>query len=82
LQPLCFGREPKARVATTVFSQLGKDNIFHPISFRFHKFSLAEINYEIHDKEFLAIMDAFKEWHHLLKGVQHEITMYLDHKNL
>ncbi len=27
-------------------------------------------------------MDAFEEWCHLLKGAQHEITMYLDHKNL
>jgi hypothetical protein len=26
-------------------------------------------------------MDAFKEWHHLLEGAQHEIIMYLDHKN-
>jgi hypothetical protein len=26
-----------------------------------------EINYEIHDKEFLAIMDAFEEWRHLLE---------------
>jgi hypothetical protein len=27
-------------------------------------------------------MDAFKEWCHLLERVQHEITMYFDHKNL
>jgi hypothetical protein len=25
------------------------------------------INYEIHDKELLAIIDAFEEWHHLLE---------------
>ncbi len=41
-----------------------------------------EINYEIHDKETLAIMVAFEEWHHLLEGTQHEITMYPNHKNL
>ncbi len=27
-------------------------------------------------------MDAFEEWPHLLEGVQHEITMYLNYKNL
>jgi hypothetical protein len=27
-------------------------------------------------------MDAFEEWRHLLEGVQHEIIMYSDHKNL
>jgi hypothetical protein len=41
-----------------------------------------EINCKIHDKELLAIMDAFEGWHHLLEGVQHEITMYSNHKNL
>jgi hypothetical protein len=30
----------------------------------------------------LAIMDAFKEWHHLLEGFQHEITMYSNYKKL
>jgi hypothetical protein len=45
-------------------------------------FSLVEINYEIHDKEFLGIMDAFEEWRHLFEGVQHETIAYLDHKNL
>jgi hypothetical protein len=41
-----------------------------------------KINYKIHDKKLLAIMDAFEEWCHLFEGAQHEIIMYLDHKNL
>jgi hypothetical protein len=69
-------------VVGAIFSQLGKNNFFHPIGFHFHKFFLAKINYKIHDKELLAIMDAFKEWCHLLEGGQHETTMYLNHKNL
>jgi hypothetical protein len=44
-----------------VFSQLGEDNFLHLIGFHSHKFSLVKINYEIHDKKFLAIMDAFEE---------------------
>jgi hypothetical protein len=65
-----------------VLSQLKKDNFFHPVDFRSHKFSLVEINYEIHDKELLAIVDAFEEWCHLFEGIQHEIIMYLNQKNL
>jgi hypothetical protein len=42
------------------FSQLGVDNLFHHINFCFHKFSLVEINYEIHDKELLAIIDVIE----------------------
>jgi len=32
----------------------------HPVAFHSRKFQLAEINYEIHDKELLAVVDAFK----------------------
>jgi hypothetical protein len=64
-----------------VFSQPKENNIFHPIGFPFRKFSPIEINYEIHDKELLAIMDAFEEWCHLLEGAQHEIILYSNHKN-
>jgi hypothetical protein len=54
-----------------VLSQYDKDRRLHPIVYRSHKFSVAKINYEIHDKELLAIIDAFEEWHHLLEGAQH-----------
>jgi hypothetical protein len=33
-------------------------------------------------KKILAIVDAFEEWHHLFKGVQHEIIMNSNYKNL
>ncbi len=65
----------------TILSQLGEDNLFHLVGFHSCKFSHVKINYKIHDNELLTIVDAFEEWHHLLEGVQHEITMYLDHKN-
>jgi hypothetical protein len=51
-----------------VLSQPGKDNLLHPIGFHSRKFSPTNINYEIDDKELLAIMDAFEEQHHLLEG--------------
>jgi hypothetical protein len=37
-------------VIGTVLSQLGEHKFFHPIGFCFHMFSLAKINYKIHDK--------------------------------
>jgi hypothetical protein len=45
----------------SVFSQYSEDGRLHPIAYRSYKFSAAEINYEIHDKELLAIIDAFEE---------------------
>jgi len=54
----------------------------HLVSFHSRKFCLIEINYDIHDKELWAIMNAFEEWCHLFEGVQNEIIMYTDYKKL
>ena len=65
-----------------VLSQAGDDGQQHPIAFHSRKFAAAEINYEIHDKELLAIVDAFGEWRQFLEGAQHQVVVYNDHKNL
>ena len=65
----------------SILSQYGKDGRLHPIAFRSPKFSTTKINYEIHDKELLAIIDAFEEWWHFLEGAQHIVTVYTDYKN-
>ena len=41
-----------------------------------------ERNYETYDKEMLAIVKAFKEWSHYLKGAQEMIKVLTDHQNL
>jgi hypothetical protein len=69
-------------VINTILSQLRKYNLLHPIGFRSQKFSPIEINYTIHDKKLLAIMDVFEEWRHLFKRVQHEIIVYSYHNYL
>jgi hypothetical protein len=43
-------------------SQTTKDRKLHPNAFHSRIFSLAEINYEIHDKELLAIVDCSMAW--------------------
>ena len=43
----------------SILSQQGNDEKLHPMAFHSCKFDTAEINYEIHDKELLAIMDSF-----------------------
>jgi len=42
----------------------------------------AELNYEIYDKELLAIFEAFRQWHNYLKGSAHVVLVLSDHKNL
>jgi len=41
-----------------------------------------ERNYEIHDKEMLAIIRALEEWRHFLEGARHPVEIWTDHKNL
>ena len=65
-----------------VLSQLSEDGRLHPVAFHSRKFMTTEINYEIHNKELLAIVDSFQEWRHFLEGAQHLVTVYTDHKNL
>ena len=45
-----------------------KGRRLHPVAFHSRKLNSAETNYEIHDQELLAIMEAFKEWKRYLWG--------------
>src|SRR5258706_3259686 len=65
-----------------VLSQQQEDRLFHPIGFMLKSFSDTERNYQIHDKEMLAIMHALEEWRHLLKGSNQKFEIHTDHKNL
>jgi hypothetical protein len=54
----------------SVLSQNGDDGQLHLVAFHSRKFKAAEINYEIHDKELLAIVDSFQQWRHFLEGAR------------
>ena len=41
-----------------------------------------ERNYEIHDKEMLAIICMLEEWRYFLEGARHLVKIWTDHKNL
>lgn len=65
-----------------VLSQTADDGLLHPVAFYSRKFTPSEINYDVHDKELLAIVTAFKEWRRYLEGARHKVTVLCDHKNL
>jgi hypothetical protein len=58
------------------------DDKWHPITFYSKLLSVVECNYDIHDKEMLAIMRALEEWRHFLEGMKHRFEIWTDHKNL
>jgi hypothetical protein len=81
-RPLFLESDASNYALGTVLSQKGDEKELHPVAFHSRKFTAVEINYEIHDKELLAIVDSFQEWRHFLERVVHPIIVYTDHKNL
>lgn len=65
-----------------VLSQPDSESKLHPVTFFSRKLLPSEVNYDVHDKELLAIVDSFKQWRHYLEGSSHQITVYTDHRNL
>ena len=58
------------------------DGKLHPIAFLSKSLTKCQRNYQIYDKELLAIKVALEEWRHYLEGARHQFIIYTDHKNL
>jgi hypothetical protein len=66
-----------------VLSQQSADDLkWHPIAFYSKSLNAVERNYEIHDKEMLAVMQLLEEWRHVLEGAKRQVKIWTDHKNL
>ncbi|CAJ0968468.1 unnamed protein product [Ranitomeya imitator] len=69
--------------AGAVLSQRGSDcSVMKPCAFFSRKFSPAERNYDLGNRELLAMKWAFEEWRHWLEGAKHRVVVLTDHKNL
>ena len=64
---------------TAISAVLSQDD--RPVEFLSKKLNPAEKNYPTHDKEFLAIVAALKEWKHYLQGAL-PFKVYTDHHSL
>ncbi|KFY19162.1 hypothetical protein V493_08103, partial [Pseudogymnoascus sp. VKM F-4281 (FW-2241)] len=60
----------------------GKKAEWHPVAFYSKKLEPAELNYETHDQELLAIVRSFEQWRHYFEGSQYPIEVLTDHNNL
>lgn len=59
-----------------------QDGTWRTIAYLSKSLSPAERNYEIYDRELLAVMTALDEWRHFLMGAKHRFEIHSDHKNL
>jgi len=65
-----------------MLSQRDEERCLHQVAFDSRKFQPAEINYEIHDKELLAVVDAFKHWRQYCEDATYQVQVNSDHQNL
>ena len=65
-----------------VITQQAATGLWHPVAFWSRKMVPAEMNYETHYQELLAVMEVFKTWRHYLLGVQVTVIVLMDHNNL
>ncbi|SJL08909.1 uncharacterized protein ARMOST_12283 [Armillaria ostoyae] len=59
-----------------------QDSKWRPVAFMSKALTATERNYEIYDKELLAIMLALAEWRHYLMGALEDVEIWTDHQNL
>ena len=57
-------------VVAGVLNQLQDDGTWRPVAFYSKTMSAAQMNYDIHDKEMLAVIQGLSEWRHQLIGLQ------------
>jgi len=65
-----------------ILSQKFEDGKIHPVSFISKKLSDAEFNYDVYDKEMLAIVYSLEKWRQFLQGSEFKTTIFSDHQNL
>ena len=65
-----------------VLSMKCEDERWRPVAYISKSLNEAERNYEIHDKEMLAIIRCLEAWRHFLEGAKDQFEIWTDHKNL
>ena len=81
-KPIMVETDASNYVCSGILSQQQDDGTWRPVAYRSRTMSKAQCNYDIHDKESLAIMQALGEWRQYCEGAKHTVKILTDHKNL
>ena len=80
--PFCLETDSSDFATGAVLKQLVDDNLWHLVVFYSKSLNEHECNYEIYDKELLAIVRALEEYCHYLEGHPLPVEIWSDHLNL
>ena len=81
-KPIIVEPDASNYVYSGILSQQQDDGTWRPVAYRSKTMSKAQWNYDIHDKELLAIMQAFGEWRQYCEGAKYAVEILTDNKNL
>jgi hypothetical protein len=80
--PIVVETDASDYAVAAILSVQCPDSELRPVAFFSCTLTAPELNYDTHDKELLAIFEAFRSWHHYLEGSGTPIDVVTDHKNL
>jgi hypothetical protein len=80
--PLIVETDASDYAITGILSIVCPDSEIRPVAFYSRTLTPPELNYDTHDKELLAIHEAFRTWRHYLEGSSEPVDVVTDHKNL
>ncbi|KAK3512875.1 hypothetical protein QTP70_028941, partial [Hemibagrus guttatus] len=60
----------------------GEPGKLHPCAYYSRKLTAAEANYDVGNRELLAIKAVLEEWRHWMEGARHPFQVLTDHRNL
>uniref|UniRef100_A0A4W5KEU7 Gypsy retrotransposon integrase-like protein 1 n=1 Tax=Hucho hucho TaxID=62062 RepID=A0A4W5KEU7_9TELE len=72
----------EAGIGAVLSQRSGTPPKLSPCAFFSKKLSPAEQNYDVGDRELLAVIKALKAWRHWLEGAKHPFLIWTDHRNL
>ena len=72
----------EAGIGAVLSQRSGTPLKLRPCALFSKKLSPAERNYDVEDRELLAVVKALKVWRHWLEGARHPFLIWTDHRNL
>ena len=81
-KPFAIATDASKDASGGILLQADSNGEWHPCSYLSQSFSPAERNYDIYDRELLAVIRGLKTWKHYLRGSPFPVKVFTDHKNL
>ena len=81
-QPFSIMTDASLFAAGAILLQGDTNGDSHPCAYFSRTFLPTEWNYDIYDRELLAVILALTKWHQYVQGTSHPVTIITDHKNL